>query len=137
MLVTGGAGFIGANFVRHVLTHEPDITIINLDKLTYAGSLANLKELPHPERHHFIQGDIGDAALVAHLLQHHHIDTIVHFAAESHVDRSILSPNAFVTTNVVGTFVLLEAARHHWFEIDGCSPSHCRLNCRSRRFSHV
>lgn len=130
MLVTGGAGFIGANFVRQVLRHEPDITIINLDKLTYAGNLANLANLSHPERHHFIQGDITDAALVRHLMAHHHIDTIVHFAAESHVDRSISGPQAFIETNIVGTFTLLEAARHHWIEIENADLT-------KRRFHHV
>src|SRR5262245_55402457 len=100
MLVTGGAGFIGANFIHHVLEHEENIKIINLDKLTYAGSMENLTNLPHPERHHFIRGDITDDELVRHVLQHNHIDTIVHFAAESHVDRSITSPAAFVETNV-------------------------------------
>lgn len=113
MLVTGGAGFIGSNFIRHVLAHEPNIDIINLDKLTYAGSLDNLQHLPDANRHHFIQGDICDATLVNHIMQHHHIDTVVHFAAESHVDRSIQDPTAFITTNVLGTFTLLEAARHH------------------------
>src|SRR5579883_3379401 len=122
ILVTGGAGFIGANFIRHALAHEADITIVNLDKLTYAGSLDNLKNCPHPERYHFIQGDIGDDHLVRHVLQHHHIDTIVHFAAESHVDRSIASPADFVETNVKGTFVLLEAARHHWFQVENRLP---------------
>lgn len=113
MLVTGGAGFIGSNFIRHVLATEADINIINLDKLTYAGTLDNLKDLPHAERHHFVRGDICDAALVHKLLQQHNIDTIVHFAAESHVDRSISSPQSFVETNVIGTFTLLEAARQH------------------------
>jgi dTDP-glucose 4,6-dehydratase len=128
MLVTGGAGFIGANFIRQVLTHEPNIRVINLDKLTYAGSLANLADLPNAERYHFIEGDIADAALVRHILHHQHIDTIVHFAAESHVDRSIAGPAAFVNTNLVGTFVLLEAARQHWFEIEECSPAQCRFH---------
>ncbi len=130
MLVTGGAGFIGANFIRHVLKHEPAIQIINLDKLTYAGNLNNLKNLPNERHHHFIQGDINDMALVKHLLTHHHIDTIVHFAAESHVDRSITSPNAFVETNVTGTFTLLEAARQHWLETERCDPA-------NRRFHHI
>lgn len=130
MLVTGGAGFIGANFVRHVLATEPSISIINLDKLTYAGSLDNLNDLPHAKRHHFIQGDINDAKLVNHLLLHHQIDTIVHFAAESHVDRSIASPNEFVKTNVDGTLTLLEAARHYWFTIEECNPA-------TRRFHHI
>lgn len=128
MLVTGGAGFIGANFIRHVLATEPSIHLINLDKLTYAGSLDNLANLAHAERYHFIQGDIADTALISHVLHHHHIDTIVHFAAESHVDRSIASPAAFIQTNVVGTFELLEAARHHWQSNHGLSPDRCRFH---------
>jgi dTDP-glucose 4,6-dehydratase len=128
MLVTGGAGFIGSNFIRHVLTYHPDIQIINLDKLTYAGSLEYLKDLPHEERYHFIQGDIVDRKLVQHILLHHKIDTIVHFAAESHVDRSIAAPAAFIETNILGTFTLLEAARHHWFEVENCEPSLCRFH---------
>lgn len=128
MLVTGGAGFIGANFIRYILESEPDIIIINLDKLTYAGSLDNLKNLPNENHHHFIQGDINDDKLVRHLLLHHHIDTIVHFAAESHVDKSISSPRAFVETNVLGTFTLLEAARHHWLELEKKDSSHCRFH---------
>lgn len=119
ILVTGGAGFIGSNFIRYLLNAEPGTHIVNLDKLTYAGSLDHLKNLPHAERYHFIQGDIIDATLVNHVLQHHHIDTIVHFAAESHVDRSIADPAAFITTNVLGTFTLLEAARQH---------QHCRFH---------
>jgi dTDP-glucose 4,6-dehydratase len=113
MLVTGGAGFIGSNFVRHVLQHEPNIKIINLDKLTYAGSLNNLQSLPDDSdsRHLFIQGDITDAGLVKKILKTHIIDTIVHFAAESHVDRSISSPIDFIHTNIIGTFTLLEAAQ--------------------------
>lgn len=128
MLVTGGAGFIGANFIRHVLKNNEEVKIINLDKLTYAGSLNNVHGLPDESRHHFIQGDITDEKLVKHILQHHNIDTIVHFAAESHVDRSIQSPAAFIHTNVLGTFTLLEAARQHWFDIDGISPQHCRFH---------
>lgn len=128
MLVTGGAGFIGANFIRHILTQEKNIHIVNLDKLTYAGSLNHLKQLPHPERYHFIQGDICDSKLIAHVLQHHHIDTIVHFAAESHVDRSISGPAPFVETNLLGTFSLLQAAYHHWFEVEKCEPAHCRFH---------
>lgn len=128
MLITGGAGFIGANFVRYVLQHEPNIHIINLDKLTYAGSLENLKHLSSPERHHFIQGDITDDKLIRHVLQHHHIDTIVHFAAESHVDRSIAGPAVFVQTNLVGTYTLLEAARYHWLEVEKCAPTQCRFH---------
>lgn len=127
MLVTGGAGFIGSNFIRHVLSHEPNISIINLDKLTYAGSEVNLEDLPRTQSYHFILGDITDKKLLRHILQHHHIDTIVHFAAESHVDRSINNPETFIDTNVYGTFVLLEAARNHWFEVDELNPESCRF----------
>ncbi|MBT3322763.1 MAG: dTDP-glucose 4,6-dehydratase [Anaerolineae bacterium] len=114
ILVTGGAGFIGSNFVRYLLKKEANIEIVNLDILAYAGSLENLKNLPDPERHYFIQGDICDAELVGRLMREYKIDTIVHFAAESHVDRSILGPVPFVHTNVMGTTTLLEAARQAW-----------------------
>ncbi|RMF14400.1 MAG: NAD-dependent epimerase/dehydratase family protein, partial [Candidatus Dadabacteria bacterium] len=86
MLVTGGAGFIGCNFVRYMLANDPDVRIVNLDALTYAGSLENLKDLPDPSRHTFVHGDICDRDLVERLLREHEIDTVVHFAAESHVD---------------------------------------------------
>ena len=111
ILVTGGAGFIGSNFIRYLLKNEPDIKIINLDALTYAGSVENLTELPDPTRHHFVNGNILDRELVTKLFDDHKIDTVVHFAAETHVDRSILGPEAFVQTNIVGTFYLLEATR--------------------------
>ena len=114
VLVTGGAGFIGSNFVRYLLANEPEVTVYNLDALTYAGSLENLQNLPDPKRHHFIQGNICDEALVKELFHDNQIDTVVHFAAESHVDRSILDPRAFIETNIRGTFVLLEAARQAW-----------------------
>jgi dTDP-glucose 4,6-dehydratase len=114
VLVTGGAGFIGSNFVRYLLDTETQVQIVNLDALTYAGSLENLKDLPNAERHTFVQGDICDRELVCDLLRQHQIDTIVHFAAETHVDRSILSPEPFIQTNVIGTFILLEAARQVW-----------------------
>lgn len=128
ILVTGGAGFIGANFIHCILKQNSNVNIVNLDKLTYAGSLKNLDNLSSPERHHFIQGDIADSQLVNHVLQHHHIDTIVHFAAESHVDRSITGPAEFVRTNVIGTFTLLEAARHHWFDVAEISQDKCRFH---------
>ncbi|HMV38240.1 MAG TPA: GDP-mannose 4,6-dehydratase, partial [Plasticicumulans sp.] len=114
VLVTGGAGFIGANYVRWLLGEDAGVHIVNLDALTYAGSTDNLKGLPGEERHTFVQGDICDAALVARLLREHAIDTVVHFAAESHVDRSISGPGEFVRTNVVGTYTLLEACRQYW-----------------------
>lgn len=116
ILITGGAGFIGSNFIRYLLRNEPEGQIINLDNLTYAGSLENLKDLPDPNRHTHIKGDICDQSLVDSLLRKNHIDTIIHFAAESHVDRSILGPAPFIQTNIQGTFTLLEAARHYWIE---------------------
>lgn len=130
VLVTGGAGFIGSNFVRHLLQVEPRITVINLDALTYAGSRENLKDLPDPARHVFVEGNICDRVLVDDLLRRHHIDTVVHFAAESHVDRSILGPEPFIRTNVLGTFTLLEAARQYWIE-EAPAPS------EATRFHHV
>jgi dTDP-glucose 4,6-dehydratase len=128
VLVTGGAGFIGSNFVRSLLAVRPDLHVITLDALTYAGSLENLRGLPCEDRHTFVQGDICDRELVEGLLRQHGIDTLVHFAAESHVDRSILGPAPFVQTNLVGTFSLLEVARHVWGDDRGFA---------GRRFHHV
>ncbi len=116
ILVTGGAGFIGCNFVRQWLAEEPG-RVVNLDKLTYAGNLDSLADLPDEGRHIFVQGDIGDGPLVSRLLAEHRPRAIVNFAAESHVDRSIDGPAAFVETNVVGTFRLLEATRRYWGEL--------------------
>jgi len=113
ILVTGGAGFIGANFVLDWIAHE-GTPVITLDKLTYAGNLANLASLKNDARHVFAKGDINDRAQVASLLKTHRPQAIVHFAAESHVDRSIHGPGEFVQTNVVGTFSLLEEARAYW-----------------------
>jgi dTDP-glucose 4,6-dehydratase len=114
VLVTGGAGFIGANFVEHLLQSDAAVRVTTLDALTYAGSIDNLANVTGDPRHDFVRGDITDAPLVSSLLNDRSIDTIVHFAAESHVDRSITGPAAFITTNVVGTFTLLEAARNAW-----------------------
>ena len=114
LLVTGGAGFIGSNFIRYVQNVSPQTEIINLDLLTYAGSLENLSNLPHPSNHQFIAGNICDQTLIEQTLQENNINTIVHFAAESHVDRSLEGPSAFIETNIVGTFSLLEAARKVW-----------------------
>ena len=119
VLITGGAGFIGCNFVRYLLATDHKVNVVTLDLLTYAGSLDNLQDLPEPRRHTFVQGDIGDRALVDRLLREHHIDTIIHFAAESHVDRSITGPAAFIQTNLVGAFTLLEAARTAWLDRQG------------------
>ncbi len=114
VLVTGGAGFIGSNFVRFILKTEPGVQVVNLDLLTYAGSLENLKDLPDAGRHTFVKGDICNRELVDGLLRQYQIDTIAHFAAETHVDRSIVGPAQFIQTNVMGTFTLLEAARQFW-----------------------
>lgn len=130
ILVTGGAGFIGSNFIHYMLSKYSSIEIVNLDKLTYAGSLDNLKTLPASDRHYFVEGDVCDQALVSRLLRDFTIDTVVHFAAESHVDRSITGPGEFVQTNVVGTFVLLEACRQFWQE-------HCQLDVKKCRFHHI
>jgi len=116
VLITGGAGFIGSNFVRYLQEKEPGAQIWNLDALTYAGSPENLKDLPDHERHTFLEGDICEQQLVEEILRDHKIDTIIHFAAESHVDRSIEGPGAFVRTNIQGTFSLLEAARKVWLD---------------------
>jgi len=113
LLVTGGAGFIGTNFIRHMMDVDPDIEIINYDCLTYAGNLNNLKGIDAQSRYTFVKGDICDQALVNATLKKFPVDAIVHFAAESHVDRSITDPSAFVKTNVLGTHTLLEAARNH------------------------
>ena len=110
ILVTGGCGFIGSNFIRYFLRSRPGYSLINVDKLTYAGNLENLSDVSHPPRYHFIRGDIADAARMEDLINKG-IDAIVNFAAESHVDRSIEDPSAFMKTNVFGTFVLLEAVR--------------------------
>jgi dTDP-glucose 4,6-dehydratase len=111
ILVTGGAGFIGSNFVRYLLNKYPTYRVVVFDKLTYAGRMENLLDVDDDPRYTFVKGDIGDAAAVANAIQQYQIDAIVNFAAESHVDRSILDPDAFVKTDVYGTYVLLEAVR--------------------------
>jgi len=111
LLVTGGVGFIGSNFIHYWLKNHPEDEIFNLDKLTYAGNLENLKDIEENSNYHFIKGDILDGALVKDILQKEKIEIIVHFAAETHVDRSILGPQEFVKTNVLGTQVLLDVAR--------------------------
>jgi dTDP-glucose 4,6-dehydratase len=110
-LVTGGAGFIGSTFIRRLLESEADVTVINLDLLTYAGLEANVADLDRSDRHEFVRGDIGDEELVNAVM--HHVDVVVNFAAESHVDRSIAGPAVFLSSNVLGTGVLLDAARRH------------------------
>ncbi len=115
LLVTGGAGFIGSNFIQYILAQAPSCALIlNLDLLTYAGNLENLKEAENDPRYRFIRGDVRNAALVDRIFQEYDIDTVVHFAAESHVDRSIVDPQIFLTTNILGTQTLLDAAKKHW-----------------------
>jgi dTDP-glucose 4,6-dehydratase len=114
LLVTGGAGFIGANFINHFVPANPGCRVVNLDLLTYAGNLENLKQVEDFPNYRFVRGDIGDAGLVAKLLAEERVEALVHFAAESHVDRSITGPEIFVRTNVLGTQVLLEESRKHW-----------------------
>ena len=111
VLVTGGAGFIGSNLVRFLRRERPEWTVVNLDKLTYAGNAESVADLRQDPGHVFVRGDIANAELVEHLIRHHAVDAILNLAAESHVDRSILGPGIFVETNVSGTQVLLEAAR--------------------------
>jgi dTDP-glucose 4,6-dehydratase len=129
LLVTGGAGFIGSNFVLDWLA-QSDEAIVNLDKLTYAGNLENLSSLDGDKRHVFVKGDIGDSALVAGLLATHQPRAVINFAAESHVDRSIHGPEDFIQTNIVGTFHLLEAVRAHWNGLQDVAKA-------SFRFLHV
>lgn len=116
ILVTGGAGFIGSNFVRMALSEHADCFVVNFDKLTYAGNLENLAEFMEHENHKFVKGDICDGALVKKIIAEYQIDTIVNFAAESHVDRSITDPKAFIEANITGTLTLLEAARDNNLE---------------------
>ena len=130
ILVTGGAGFIGGNFVLDWLQVPGNEGVINLDKLTYAGNLATLASLKDDPRHIFVHGDIGDQELVAKLLKEYQPRAIVNFAAESHVDRSIHGPAEFVTTNIVGTFNLLECAREYWKSLDDSAK-------KAFRFHHV
>jgi len=129
VLVTGGAGFIGCNFVRFLLATEPLVRIVTLDALTYAGSLDNLADIQDPTRHTFIRGDICNQDLVVATLRDHRIDTVVNFAAETHVDRSIAEGAPFLRTNVLGAFSLLEAARKVWLEEGHTGEGH--------RFHHI
>ena len=129
LLVTGCAGFIGSNFV-HTWLSSSDETVVNLDKLTYAGNVTNLDALKNDPRHVFVQGDIGDRTLVGKLLTEYKPRAVLNFAAESHVDRSIHGPGDFIETNVVGTFNLLESVRAYWQELSAADKE-------SFRFLHV
>lgn len=133
ILVTGGAGFIGANFVPYFCGKHPEYTVVTLDKLTYAGRRENLGECDGMTNHAFVQGCICDEPLVEKLFNEHDFRGIVHFAAESHVDNSINGPKEFINTNVIGTFTLLEAARRHWLN----GPGKCKPGYEGCRFHHI
>jgi dTDP-glucose 4,6-dehydratase len=128
VLVTGGCGFIGANFVRMVNSTCKNWRVINLDKLTYAGNMNNLQDLEQGESYRFVKGDICDSELLESLFKKERIDTVVHFAAESHVDRSITGPTEFIQTNIVGTFTLLESARKYWLGDESDISKPCFLH---------
>ena len=132
-LVTGGAGFIGSNFVTYFLESNPDVYLVNLDLLTYAGDLENLKGIENHPRYTFIKGDICDRVLVTYLFKKYNFQGIFHFAAESHVDNSIKNPDAFIKTNVMGTFTVLDVAKNHWME----GPNQIKEQFKNARFLHV
>ncbi len=133
ILVTGGAGFIGSNFIVHSLETNKDIQVINYDALTYAGDLSNLKEVEGNPRHIFVKGDILDRALLAKTFQQYDISGVIHFAAESHVDNSISGPEAFIKTNVLGTFTVLDVARGNWMD----APFQAKPGMKKNRFLHI
>lgn len=133
VLVTGGAGFIGSNFIPLFLEAHPDCAVINLDKLTYAGNLANLKEVEDHKRYTFVKGDICDRELVQRLFEQYQFQGVIHFAAESHVDNSITGPEAFIQTNIVGSWNLIEACRRHWMS----APFEVKLEFANARYLHV
>lgn len=133
ILITGGAGFIGSNFVPYFAAKYPEYNIINLDKLTYAGNLENLAECESMPNYTFVHGDICDRELIDKLFVEHDIRGVIHFAAESHVDNSIKNPDAFIKTNINGTFNLVDAARRHW--MDG--PSQVKAGYENCRFHHI
>ncbi len=133
IIVTGGAGFIGSNFVPYMVEKYPDYKIINLDVMTYAANLDNVKEASDKDNYLFVKGDICDRALIDNLMQEHDVRGVVHFAAESHVDNSITGPEAFVKTNVMGTFTLIDAARKYWMD----APFEYKKGYEDCRFHHV
>jgi dTDP-glucose 4,6-dehydratase len=136
ILITGGAGFIGSNFIHYCLAKHDDYSLVNLDALTYAGNLENLAAVEAHPRYHFVKGDIGDEKLVSSLFKEHHFDAVVHFAAESHVDRSISGPDQFIITNVLGTHTLLKVAKQTW-EKERLQIADCRLQNENKKSNHV
>jgi dTDP-glucose 4,6-dehydratase len=133
ILVTGGAGFIGANFVPYFIANNPDYHLVNLDALTYAGNLENVSEVENHERYTFVKGDIVDGEFIKKLFDQYQFHDVIHFAAESHVDNSISGPEAFIKTNVLGTFNLLDTARKLWMT----APNQHNPNFVNARFHHV
>lgn len=133
VLVTGGAGFIGANFVPFFIENNPDYHVVNLDLLTYAGDLENVKEVENHSQYTFVQGDICDRFFIESLFAKYDFHDVIHFAAESHVDNSISGPEAFIKTNVLGTFNLLDTARKHWMS----APNQYKADYENCRFHHV
>ncbi|GAA4891478.1 dTDP-glucose 4,6-dehydratase [Flaviramulus aquimarinus] len=133
ILITGGAGFIGSNFILYFLRQHPQVRIVNIDKLTYAGELSNLKEINNSSNYIFIKGDICDRSLIEKLFKEYDFSGVIHFAAESHVDNSIKSPDEFINTNVLGTFNLIDVAKNHWM----IAPHHIKKNHTKSRFHHI
>lgn len=133
ILVTGGAGFIGANFVPYFIENNPDYHLVNLDALTYAGNLENVAEVENHERYTFVKGDIVDGEFIKNLFDQYQFHDVIHFAAESHVDNSISGPEAFIKTNVLGTFNLLDTARKLWMS----APNQYKAEFVNARFHHV
>ncbi len=133
VLVTGGAGFIGANFVPYFIENNSDYHLVNLDALTYAGNLENVSEVENHERYSFVKGDIVDAEFIKNLFETYQFHDVIHFAAESHVDNSISGPEAFIKTNVLGTFNLLDTARKLWMS----APNQYKSGFENARFHHV
>ncbi|QOD59683.1 dTDP-glucose 4,6-dehydratase [Polaribacter haliotis] len=133
ILITGGAGFIGANFIPYFLENNKEIKVVNLDLLTYAGDLSNLKEVENHPKYNFVEGDICDRNLVEKLFNTYNFSGVIHFAAESHVDNSIKNPDAFVRTNVFGTFNLLDVAKNYWMY----APNNFKKGFEKARFHHI
>jgi len=133
LLITGAAGFIGSNFVEYFLKNHPQYKIVNLDKLTYAGRLSNLKSVENHKNYTFIKGDICDKALLEELFKTYNFSGVIHFAAESHVDNSINNPDAFINTNILGTFNLLHTVYRYWMN----APHSFKSGCENNRFHHI
>lgn len=133
ILITGGAGFIGANFVPYFIENNSEYHLVNLDVLTYAGDLENVKEVKNHSRYTFVQGDICDRTFIEELFHTYDFKDVIHFAAESHVDNSISGPEAFIKTNVLGTFNLLDVARKHWMS----APNQYKIGYENSRFHHI